>query len=120
MTQNNLSDENTVHPDIPLLPRLKFMGYMLYGFACITLFVAIFAPKSASIYTELAQDHITTPQEMEQGSGLSLLTEDESLLELDPREVFNFFYISALFTIVGTSCFWLFYKKKKRYRFNHR
>ncbi|MEK7339786.1 MAG: hypothetical protein WBD50_07525 [Candidatus Rhabdochlamydia sp.] len=113
MTQNNTPDENTIHPDIPLLPRLKFMGYTLYGFACITLSVAIFAPKSASIYTELAQDNVVTPQEMEQGSGLSLLTEDESLLELDPREVFNFFYVSALFAVVGTSCFWLFYKKKK-------
>ncbi len=113
MTQNNTPDENTTHPDIPLLPRLKFMGYMLYGFACITLSVAIFAPRSDSIYTELSQDNVVTPQEMEQGSGLSLLTEGESLLELDPREVFNFFYVSALFAVVGTSCFWLFYKKKK-------
>ncbi|PWU16029.1 MAG: hypothetical protein C5B45_01440 [Chlamydiae bacterium] len=113
MIQNNTPDENTRHPDIPLLPRLKFMGYMLYGFACITLSVAIFAPKSDSIYTELAQDNVVTPQEMEEGSGLSLLIEDESLLELDPREVFNFFYVSALFAVVGTSCFWLFYKKKK-------
>lgn len=113
MTQNNIPDENTIHPDIHLLPRLKFMGYILYSFACITLSVAIFAPKSDSIYTELAQDNVVTPQEMEQGSGLSLLTENEPLLELDPREVFNFFYVSALFAAVGTSCFWLLYKKKK-------
>ena len=112
MTQNNTPNENTSHPDIPRLPRLKLMGYMLYGFACITLSVAIFAPKLDSIYTELAQDNVITPQEMEQGSGLSLLIQDESLLELDAREVFNFFYVSALFALVGTSCFWLFYKKK--------
>lgn len=113
MTQNNTPDEHTMHPDIPLLPRLKFMGYMLYGFACITLSVALFAPKSDSIYTELTQDNVITPQEMQQDSGLNFLTEDESLLKLDPREVFNFFYLSALFAIIGTSCFWLFYKKKK-------
>lgn len=114
MTQNNNPNENITNPDIQLLPRLKFMGYLLYGFACITLSVAIFAPKSsASIYTTLAQDQIETPQEMEQSSGLTLLGEDEALLEFDPREVFNFFYVSALFAIVGTSCFWLFYKKKK-------
>lgn len=115
MTQNNHPEE-TAHPDIQLLPRLKFMGYLLYGFASITLCVAIFAPKADSIYTELAQDNVLTPQEMEQGSGLSLLTEDTSLLELDPREVFNFFYVSALFALVGTSCFLLFYKKKKNIR----
>lgn len=116
MIQSNNPDENTFSPDIQLLPRLKFMGYLLYGFASITLSVAIFAPKSDSIYTELAQDNVITPQEMEQSSGLSLLTEDESLVILDPREVFNFFYISALFAIVGTSCFLLFYKKKKNMR----
>lgn len=113
MTQSNNPDENTCNPDIQLLPRLKFIGYLLYGFACITLSVAIFAPKADSIYTELAQDNVVTPQEMEQSSGLSLLTEEESLVVLDPREVFNFFYISALFAVVGTSCFLLFYKKKK-------
>lgn len=113
MIQNNDSSENRTNPDIQLLPRLKWMGYLLYGFACITLSVAIFAPKSDSIHTRLAQDNVLTPQEMEQSSGLSLLIEDESLLELDPREVFNFFYVTALFALVGTSCFWLFYKKKK-------
>jgi hypothetical protein len=90
-----------------LLPRLKFMGYLLLGLAALTLVFSmvisltdLFTPEEFSIVPE-----------MEISSILDLFNDSEN--NPNPFEVLNFYVISTIFAAVGLTCLWIAKKKKK-------
>ncbi len=76
-----------------LLPRLKFMGYVMYTLCLSSLVFAIFFPEEEKI-AELG--------------GLNLIEE-----EFNPKEVLNFYLIAAVFAAVGCTCMLIVRKKRK-------
>lgn len=90
-----------------LLPRLKFMGYVMYTLAVASLCFAIFIGKNEGKGTELLQEGI-------QYAAASLnLDSDEELFEFNADEVLNFYIVSLIFATVGSACFLIAKKKKK-------
>lgn len=84
-----------------LLPRLRLMGYIFFALALATLiFILTFEEELPSAESQLE----TTS---------SLLIEEESLLDSNPTEVFNFYLVSLLFASLGSLCIFI-EKRKKR------
>ncbi len=103
-----LKPEIPVHLEVErkLVPRLKFMGYVLCFFCLASLVFALTIKEETLILpesTEASSDEII--------AATPLLTDDE--LELTATEVLNFYAISAVFAIVGASCFFISWKKRK-------
>lgn len=87
--------------EIKLLPRLRFMGYLLLTISLITFTFAMLAPQEEAIHATLpATDHSAFAQEGELSSGISLFTEDTPF-ELNPTEILNFYVVSIIFAGVG-------------------
>jgi len=92
-----------------LLPRLKFMGYVMCILGLTTVAYAVFIPKDPRIGPETAQmEEPVVPVMAESG----ILT-DEDPLELTPNEVLNFYAVALIFAGVGASCFLIAWKKRK-------
>ncbi|MBS0603599.1 MAG: hypothetical protein JSS60_01025 [Verrucomicrobia bacterium] len=111
-----LSKFEELKPKVPLqldverklLPRLKFMGYVMYILSIATLTFAITAPKEPGIGPELEKEDFANLST----SGVALMN-DEDQLELNPMEVLNFYVVAVVFAAVGASCFLIGWKKKK-------
>ncbi len=84
-----------------LLPRLKWMSFILFALALGSLLIAFIGPKELS-------DEVQ-----------ALIRLQERLFgeigKLEPRahEVLNFYVVSAIFAIIGLSLFLIFWKKSK-------
>lgn len=89
-----------------LLPRLKFMGYVMFACCTASIAYAIFAPREPEMGFD-AQDFPTV-----HAAGLQL-GGDEDPLELSPTEILNFYIVGLIFASVGASCFLTAWKKKK-------
>jgi hypothetical protein len=115
-----LSKIETLKPEVPihleverkLLPRLKFMGYVMYALCLITFAFAIIIKEETEIGEPPPQEGSIEPEQMEAASGLELISE-EGQLDLSPTEVLNFYVVAFIFAIVGTTCFLIVWKKKK-------
>jgi hypothetical protein len=88
-----------------LLPRLKFMGYVMYILSLVSLIFAIIAAQEPDADYALTQKST---------AGLNL-ENDQDLAELNPIEVLNFYVISVIFASVGVACFLTAWKKKKNF-----
>jgi len=80
-----------------LLPRLKFMGYVLSVLSVATLAFAIVADLL----------------ELENEATLASLMNEEELFELSPLEVLNFYAVFLIFALLSTF-FFLLHKKKSK------
>jgi len=104
-----------IHLDIEkkLLPRLKIMGYLMLTF-CLAAFVfALTVKEETEVIGPLPQEGFTDPEQTEAVSEIELSSE-EGQLELNPTEVLNFYLVSFIFAVVGTSCFLIAWKKRKK------
>lgn len=91
-----------------LIPRLKLMGYIMYGLGVAS---ALFAMISVEEKEPIAKGPIS-PEQIEAVSGFELLMESEER-ELTPKEVLNFYLVGGIFVAVGAGCFLIAWKKKK-------
>ena len=94
-----------------LLPRLKFMGYLMYVLCVIALVYAMTVRED----TPSPQEGLIDPQETEAASPLEMLLE-EGELDFSPTEVLNFYLVGLIFASVGSTCFLIAWKKRKTLR----
>jgi hypothetical protein len=94
-----------------LLPRLKFMGYVMSILCAATVTFAIVAPEQPESEAQMMLDPYANKPH---AAGISLENEDE-LLELTPAEVLNYYVISAVFALVGGACFFICWRKEKHF-----
>jgi hypothetical protein len=87
-----------------LLPRLKFMGYLMFGLCLVSFVFALTVNEETPFNSET-----TAPIPSEIEATAPFLTEDE----LTPTAVLNFYVISLVFAVVGASCFLIAWKKAK-------
>lgn len=85
-----------------LIPRLKFMGYTLFVLALASLTFAVFVKEES--FTAASNDTL---------EAVSPLLIDDTELEPTATEVLNFYVVSFIFSLVGTSCFLIAWKKNK-------
>jgi hypothetical protein len=95
-----------------LLPRLKFMGYVMYAL-CLVSFSYAIAAKEETETVPPSQGGVIDPESTEAVVSLEMLSE-EGELELSPTEVLNFYFVALIFAAVGTSCFLIAWKKRKK------
>ena len=86
-----------------LLPRLKFMGYVLYGWCVWAVGFAVIDVGEAASYENLSVSHKSE----------LFGEEEEELPEFRPKDVLNFYVVGAIFAVVGTACFVIERKKRK-------
>lgn len=99
--------------EIKLLPRLKFMGYVLL-ICCLAAFTfALTIKEEAEIGNPQIQVGFTEPDQIEAVSKIELVSEDGEL-EMDPTEVLNFYLVSFIFAVISTTCLLVAWKKKKK------
>lgn len=98
-----------------LLPRLKFMGYVMTILCFATLTFAIVAPAQSESEAELMLETYAAKQN---SAGLTL-ENDEELLELTPAEVLNYYVITVVFALVGGACFFICWRKRKHFLRTH-
>ncbi len=91
-----------------LLPRLKIMGYLMIFLTLIALVFAILSPTESTIGPEIETQDFANLQ----SSGINIGNE-EDLLDLNVKDVLNFYMVSFVFALVGASCFLIGWKKKK-------
>jgi hypothetical protein len=95
-----------------LLPRLKFMGYLMFAF-CFAAFAFALSIKEEEIIAPSTQEGLIEPDEMEAVARFELL-QDDGELELSPTEVLNFYLVAGIFAVIGTTCFLIAWRKKKK------
>lgn len=117
--KNSLSEEQQAEnkaarldSEKKLLPRLKFMGYVMLILAVASITFAVVAPEESETEVELAMDRFSPNAN---AAGLTL-ENDEDLLELTPAEVLNYYLIGAVFAVVGGACFLICWKKNKFFK----
>ncbi len=101
-----VKEKHALEVERTLLPRLKFMGYVLYVWSAASLAFAFMVPEEnpSSAYA-----NFTIPNFI----GMTFEEDEEDLPEYKATEVLNFFLVSAIFAAVGTTCFWIEKKKRK-------
>lgn len=99
-----------VHADVErkLLPRLKFMGYIMCFWCAAALVLAFLAPKNAAADIEHPEASTFS------FGGVALENNEEESLEFEAFEVLNFYFVSLTFAAVAASCFAIAWKKKKK------
>lgn len=117
MTNKNfLNKLEELKPEVPiqltvekqLLPRLKFMAYLMFALALFSSGFAYFIEAEESVATELADSGF--PDNLEAISPL-LLSEEP---EYKASEVLNFYVVGAIFAAIGVSLLLIAkYKRKK-------
>ena len=96
-----------------LLPRLKFMGYVMWT-CCLAAFIfALTIKEETEIIGPPSQEGVIEPDQTEAVSRIELISEDGEL-ELNPTEVLNFYLVAFIFAVMGTTCFLIAWKKKKK------
>lgn len=116
---NNVEEVNSkrseeIQIEKQLLPRLRFMGLLLFFFSGCALCYSIFfaAGIDQELAKELATDEFTTPQEMQYASGLSIT--DNAPFDLFQVERFNAYIVTISFAIVGAACILTAWKRQKK------
>jgi len=95
-----------------LTKRLKGMGFLFFVLCSIALLFACFEPPLPSLPKEtFVLDENSILADIEKLAGKTLFT-DMQPLELAVYDVLNFYYISALFGIIGVA---LLVRSKKRH-----
>ncbi len=87
-----------------LIPRLKFMGYVMYSLSLASMLFAMINLE------EKEQGGQTVS--LEAVTGFQLLMEEEER-EPTPKEVLNFYFVGGIFALVGVSCFLIARRKNK-------
>lgn len=110
MKNKNFSNKKAEHLEAEkkLLPRLVFMGYVMIVLCVATLGFAIAAQHSPAVENTLAAEGAIAPNAL-----LMALMDDENLREPSPTEILNFYVVSAIFAVVGATCFFIVWKKRK-------
>jgi hypothetical protein len=101
-----LKPEVPIHLEVErkLIPRLKFMGYVMYFFCLLSFVFALTIKEEEELLIS----------ELETNSEIPAILTDESELELAATEVLNFYFVSLVFALVGTACFLIAWKKGKK------
>ncbi len=104
-----------IHLDVErkLLPRLKFMGYVMFAFCLAAFTFALAIKDEAEVIGPPPQEGFTEPDRIEAVARAELLLEDGEL-ELSPTEVLNFYLVAVIFAVMGATCFVIAWKKKKK------
>jgi len=89
-----------------LLPRLKFMGYVMFTLCLASFVFALTVKEDTAVIGPPPFD------QTEAVSPLELLPE-EGEIELSATEVLNFYFVAFVFALIGASCFLIAWKKKK-------
>ncbi len=120
--KSSLNDSGEVSPRRPeevqiekqLLPRLRFMGLLLFFFSGCALCYSIFfaAEIDQELALALANDEFTTPQEMQYASGLSIT--ENTPFSLFQAERFNAYMVTISFAVVGAACLFTAWSKQKK------
>jgi hypothetical protein len=107
---DELKPKTPLHLDVErkLLPRLKFMGYVMCVLCIASLIFAILAQSDPVDQSAMVQGRILNVD----GVALSL-ENPEDLLEFNPCEVLNFYFVGFIFALVGSICFLTAWKKKR-------
>lgn len=92
-----------------LLPRLKFMGFVMYAL-CLAAFTYALTAKE-EIESVPPKEGLIDPETTEAAAAFLL---EEGELDLSPTEVLNFYLVALIFATVGTTCFIIFWKKRKK------
>jgi hypothetical protein len=96
-----------------LVPRLKGMAYVFFVLSLLSFFFAIF------IHSDTAKDSKPISLYKEENSflldieaitGAALFTDMEAL-EVPPQEIFNFYIVASIFSVIGISL-WHFSTKR--------
>jgi hypothetical protein len=95
-----------------LLPRLKFMGYVMLTLCSAAFLFALIAKEEIEAPNFSLQEGFVAPEQIEAVARMELLPEDDEP-ELNPTEVLNFYFVSFIFGLIGTACFFIAWKKKK-------
>jgi hypothetical protein len=110
-----LTPKIPVHLEVErkLLPRLKFMGYVMFIWCVASLIFAIAMPpgEGESMILEesiIEADAVGFAQDV-----------DKELPVFASTEVLNFYVVSAIFALVGGACFLVAWKKKKKLLHKH-
>jgi hypothetical protein len=93
-----------------LLPRLKFMAYVMYSLCIASVLFAIFAPKVNEPEIAVVEESGFT------GSvALDAIADffNQEELELNPTEVLNFYLVGLTFASIGAACSYIYRRKKK-------
>jgi hypothetical protein len=93
-----------------LIPRLKLMGYVLLSFSLAAFVFAITIKEETLIVPEATQETLVNTQELE---AVTPLLTDDAELEFAATEVLNFYVVSLVFAMVGSSLFVIAWKKTK-------
>ncbi len=107
---NPPTDSSPSNIEQQLLPRLKFMGLLLFFFSGCALIYALFFATNIppEVVEALATDQLTTPAEMQQSAGF-----DNAHFFLAQR--LATYMIALCFAIVGSLCLFSVWKKKKNF-----
>ncbi len=104
-----IKPENVARAEIKLLPRLKFMGYVMSIIAIATLTFAIVVQEETEISAELLEQE----RDIKKNTAGIFLESDEGVLDVAATEVLNFYMISAVFAAIAGTCFAIVWKKRK-------
>lgn len=96
-----------------LLPRLKFMGYIFFCLSFASLVFAFFVHGQKVQIPPVIIDENSILSDIERLSGTVLFT-DMAPLEIAPEDVLNFYAVSCIFGSIGTSLFYLSFKKSQK------
>lgn len=93
-------------PDVEkkLIPRLKFMGYIMYGLSLVSVLFAMI-----NLEEKEQSGQTVSPEAV---TGFQLLMEEEER-EPSPKEVLNFYFVGGTFALVGVFCFLIARRKNK-------
>jgi hypothetical protein len=103
---NKFKTPSTLETERKLLPRLKFMGYVMYGWSVWAL---CFALMDVTETATLTYESYSIPS-----VGGIAIDQSDTLPEINPKDVLNFYAISAIFAVVGTACIWIERMKRKK------
>ena len=95
-----------------LLPRLKFMGYVMCTLCLASLAFAMLVEVETEAIEPPMKERIAEPDQIEAILKFELLTQNDEI-ELHPKEVLNFYLVALIFASIGASCFLIAWKKKK-------
>ncbi|MBI3236267.1 MAG: hypothetical protein HYZ48_00935 [Chlamydiales bacterium] len=114
MTQQNNPLNEKEQSELQLLPRLRWMGFLLLFFSVCSLFYSFFFATDipSNIAQDLATDQFLSPAELQQVSGLPMTNTPS--FEIFQVERFNAYIVTFCFALVGGICLLATWKKEKR------
>jgi hypothetical protein len=96
-----------------LVPRMKAMAYLFFALSLVSLAFAFFVHEEQDQTPALSlyREENSFLLDIEAIMGATLFTDMEAL-ELSPQDIFNFYAVSGIFTVIGICLFQ--YSTKKR------